>query len=383
MRCDIAVPPDVIVYHHNILTASMTFVKSHAENLKRYNAVYVGGRRCPGLALDEARCITINRHGSPREKVEEMLFRCTGFAPQFYRRIRSRQPRLVHAHFGQSALAGLRIARRARCPLIVTFHGQDATISKQAALGSFRGREMLFAKRRLAQEAGAIIAVSSFIRDRLLEAGYPPDKVVLHYNGVDTSQFAPDRSVPREKVILFVGRLVEKKGCSYLLEALRELHSRIPDARVVILGDGPEAPKLARLAAGLPVDFLGFQPLDVVKRWMNRASVLALPSVTGSDGDSEGLPTVQIEAQSMELPVVGTRHSGIPEGLIDGRTGYLIAERDSSALAERIGVLLSEPARLRQFGENARGFVRANFDLTRQLDKLEDLYDRVVDAGRS
>ena len=361
----------------------MTFVKSHVDSLCGYQGFYAGARRCAGLEIPESRCVVVNRRGTRMEGISEKLFRGVGFAPRFYQKLRALDPQLVHAHFGTSALAALRISRKMKCPLIVTFHGRDATMTPAQARRSFRGRDLLRAKETIAREATSIIAVSKFIRGRLLEAGYPQEKIVLHYNGVDTSAFSPDASISREDSILFVGRLVEKKGCIYLLQAMERIREKRPDISAIILGDGPDSEELQSFSKQnrLNVEFLGFQPPEVVKSWMNRVKLLALPSVTARDGDSEGLPTVLLEAQSMGLPVVGTRHSGIPEALVEGQTGYLVDERDSESLADRLNTLLSNPERLISFGVNARAHVCDSFDLRRQTKKLESLYDLVTDEA--
>jgi glycosyltransferase involved in cell wall biosynthesis len=176
---------------------------------------------------------------------------------------------------------------------------------------------------------------------------------------------------------LFVGRLVEKKGCEYLIESMSLLERDGISVTAVLIGDGPLRPDLERLAseAGANVQFKGFLPIDEVRRWMNRAAVVAVPSVTAANGDSEGLPTVILEAQAMGAAVVATRHSGNPEGVAEGSTAILVPERDAAALAAALRVFLSEPEKARAFGENGRRFVAENFEIGRQVAGLEDIYE--------
>jgi colanic acid/amylovoran biosynthesis glycosyltransferase len=170
---------------------------------------------------------------------------------------------------------------------------------------------------------------------------------------------------------------VEKKGCEYLVRALARLREGRHAVRGVFVGDGPLRPMLERLAAesGASVVFTGFRPLPEVRAWLARASVVAVPSVTASNGDSEGLPTVILEAQAMGTPVVVTRHAGNAEGVAEGRSALIVPERDTDALAEAIRFFLSDPHLLESFGRAGREFVESHFNLLEQARGLEELYD--------
>jgi len=354
----------------------MTFILSHAEALERYRPVYAGSRRVPGLALPDARVATANR-GGLLGPLEEFMFRRFGMASRLADDLRRHKPGLVHAHFGQSGPAGLALADALGVPLIVTFHGQDATITREQAKRSWRGREYLRGRERVIRQAGLIIAVSEFIRARLVENGYPAERVVTHRNGIDVKAFN-SAAGGREPVALFIGRFVEKKGCEFLLRALGRLREQRRPVRGVLIGDGPLRTDLERLAAqvGADVSFTGFLPLPEVRRWLARALVAVVPSVTAANGNSEGLPTVILEAQAMSTPVVTTRHAGNAEGVLEGRTALLVEERDAEGLAHAIRQFLDNPALVTSFGAEGRRFVEANFEIGGQVRGLEDLYDR-------
>jgi colanic acid/amylovoran biosynthesis glycosyltransferase len=371
--------PKILIYTNSLLAGSMTFIKSHAESLKRYQAVYVGSRRIPGLSLPEDRTYAVNS-GGLGGRLSEGVFRITGFAPSLVRKLRITKPKAIHAHFGTSAPAALRLGRALNIPLIVTFHGRDATIDPSIAAKSWRGRELQFFFQRVCDEASYFIAVSNHIRDRLLQSGYPEERIIVHRNGIDTHFFEADPDIPREPIIVFVGRFVEKKGAEYLIHAARRLLDANIEFRLVLIGDGPLRPKLERLASeqNVPVEFPGFIPGEEIKMWLNKASVAAVPSVTALDGDSEGLPTVVIEAQSMGVPVVGTIHSGIPEGIDDNETGLLVPERDEEALAEALKTLLTDDATRAKFGRAARNLILDRFEMGKQVRGLEDIYAKAI-----
>lgn len=371
-----AVRPNVIVYTHSLLGGSMTFIKSHSEALRRHVAIYAGAHRVAGsLKLPPERTELANQ-GGILGRANEFLFRQMQFAPGFLRRLERREPALVHAHFGESGPAGLTIANALGVPLVVTFHGKDAMLSDAENARSWRGREYLRRREEVADGAARIIAVSSPIAERLVEQGFPRHKIVIHRNGIDTSFFSP-ASIAREPIVVFVGRFVEKKGCQYLIEALGLLKRDGIAASAILIGDGPLRGDLERRARDTAADitFAGFLPVEEVRTWMNRAAVVAVPSVTAADGDSEGLPTVILEAQSLGTPVVATRHSGNPEGVAEGTTAMLVPERDAAALAAALRGLLTEPEKARRFGENGRHFVAQNFEIGRQVAGLEDIYE--------
>jgi glycosyltransferase involved in cell wall biosynthesis len=354
----------------------MTFIRSHAEALTRYLPVYAGAHRVQGLELPAERTIAVNE-GGISGRIAEFRFRRFGNAGRAAPRLRKFGPKVLHAHFGPSGPSALTLAESLGVPLVVTYHGQDATITDAEAGRSWRGREYLRGRTRVMERVSIVIAVSDFIRSRLVSKGYPSHKIVTHYNGIDL-QFFRRGSQVREPVVVFVGRFVEKKGCEYLIQALARLKSEGVPARGVLVGDGPLRPELERLAGetGAQVEFAGFLPLAEVKDWLARASVVAVPSVTALNGDSEGLPTVILEAQAMGTPVVATRHAGNAEGVAEGRTALVVGERDVNALSDAVRFFLQDAAAVEAFGAAGRAFVEAKFDIATQARGLEDLYDR-------
>src|SRR5262249_33500233 len=160
---------------------------------------------------------------------------------------------------------------------------------------------------RLQRGAAKFLCVSDFVRQKLLARGFPPEKTEVHYIGVDTAFFQPEATVPRSKLVLFVGRLVENKGCDFLLRAMGAVQVTQPDAELVVIGDGHLQGRLENQAAELHLRnyrFLGMQPPAVVREWLNRARVFCVPSVEIASGASEGFGLVFAEAQSMGVPVV-------------------------------------------------------------------------------
>lgn len=372
--------PNLVLFSSLLLPPSQTFIRATGEQLQQFTPYYVGSRLVKGLELPPERTIVVNQ-GSTLGKVSETAFKLFGFAPQLYQQVRSLQPVLIHAQFGLSGVLALPLARSFGLPLIVHFRGADATLKDEyVRFASLNHWLYLQRRETLKREASLFITVSKFIKNKLLEQGFPSDKVIALYSGINVNDFSPDSGCPREPIVLFVGRLTEKKGCEYLIKAMEQVQAIHPEVELVIIGDGPLRENLEAQAAQLPggYHFLGTQQFTVVRQWMNRARLLVAPSVTAVEGDSEGLPNVVLEAQAMGLPVVSTFHAGIPEGVLQGETGFLVPERDVDQLANYTLKLLLNPDLWHQFSQRGQTHVRSHFDRATQVQILEDIYRRVV-----
>ncbi len=360
---------------------SETFVLAQANNLRQFNPYYAGIQHSGGLPLPEDRMCSLAGRGWYGAAAARW-FKLTGNSPAFLAKLRRIEPALVHAHFEESGLAALPLTRELDIPLITTFHGYDAT-AVQINSGPRRVLNRVYGhqRRRLQREGSLFVAVSEFIRQKLIERGYPEERTVTVPIGVDVDMFMPQQKPPPGPMVLFVGRLVEKKGVTYLLEAMAEVAKERKDVRLVLIGEGPLMPELVDKACALKlpnVIFLGARDLATVRQQMSIASLLVAPSVTAASGDSEGLPIVVCEAQAMGLPVVGTHHAGIPEIVKHEKNGFLVPERSVQQLAQGISLILSKSDLRHQMGLAARENVCLNFNLKIQTAKLEDFYQQVV-----
>lgn len=369
--------PCVVVYRDHILPASETFILAQTAAYTRYRPVLAGSRRVPGLD-PEVPVLVVNA-GGVGGRLREIAFKATGQAPGLIRALRKRRPTLLHAHFGQDAAVALPLRRQLNVPQVVTFHGYDATIDPATPPVDYPDRIYRRRHGRLIRESTLALAVSRFIADRLLAAGWDAERVRIHHIGVDTDFFRPPTRREREPVVLFVARLVEKKGGTHFLDAMARVRASLPGARAVVIGDGPLRSVLQRRSdeLGVNAEFLGTQPREVVREWMGRATVFCVPSVVAANGDAEGFGMVFAEAQAMGLPVVAHRSGGIAEAVADGETGLLVPEGDTAALAAAIHLLMSDHARWSSFSEAGMRRIGERFNLRRQTADLEVIYDEV------
>jgi glycosyltransferase involved in cell wall biosynthesis len=364
--------PVAAIFRSPLFNASETFVQTHAASLRRYRPLVVGLEAKGGVRPELADRLLVATAG------EAAALKLLGRADPLARRVAAERPRVVHAHFATDGLLALPLAEALGVPLVTTLHGFDVTRSRAALVRSGRLswiRYALFGE-RLRRQGRLFVAVSDAIRARALAAGFPPERTVTHRNGVDLARFdrAPE---PEPGLVLHVGRLVEKKGTVLLLDAMAQV-----EGDLAVIGDGPLRRRLERRAAALGISrrvrFLGNLPPDAVAAWMARACLLAAPSITAADGDSEGLPTVLAEAAAASLPAVASDHSGLPEAVVDGETGFIVPEGDAHALATRIATLLLAPELRLRMGAAARRMAEERFDAQKQAAALERLYDRVI-----
>jgi colanic acid/amylovoran biosynthesis glycosyltransferase len=373
--------PKVVVFSDHLLAQSETFIHAPAHALTEFEPLFAGSRRVPGLDLPNERTYTISQ-GDFVGRLQEVAFKLFGFAPRLTRRLAPLNPVLLHAHHGANGLRALPLARSLGIPLVVTFHGSDATaIDLRHERAPFGHRKYLAGKPELQRGGTLFLAVSEFIGRKLLEQGFPEEKVKVHYTGVDINKFRPanTESVP---VILFVGRLVKRKGPEYLIRATAQVQKQLPATELVVIGDGPLRADLEKQArASLRrYRFLGMRSQEEVAEWMNRASAFCGPSVKMPSGEEEAFGMVYAEAMAMEKPVVAFDSGGISEVVSHGSTGFLAVERDWQALAEYLSLLLQNPTLRRRFGVAGRERVLRHFSLDQRTRILETIYARV--SGR-
>jgi glycosyltransferase involved in cell wall biosynthesis len=366
----------VLIYRDHLLRYSEIWVRSQGEALRDFRAYYAGSKNRNDVEMPRDRTFLVN-NGGPHGRAAEGVFKILGWAPQLRRWAEGLAPALVHAHFGVDGALVAPLANALGVPLVVTFHGYEATMRDEYAARSFYlHRKYVRRREALARDGSLFIAVSRFVRSALLAQGYPPERTVAQYIGVDTERFIPDPSVERSDTVLFVGRFDVLKGGEFVIRAMAEVERAVPGAELVMIGDGPARAELEALAAQIVprCRFLGFQPQDAIKSWLNRARVLCVPSITIETGQAEAFGLVFLEAQAMGVPVVSFASGGIPEAVAHGATGFLAPERDWRALAGYMVRLLEDRDLWQAMSGAGSERVRTEFDLKSLTRGLEDLY---------
>jgi glycosyltransferase involved in cell wall biosynthesis len=384
------VMPTVLVYRSFALPLSETFIKDQLIALRRWRGVLVGMVNAHQLSLDglDVRILRSDRR-SLFERLRWKLNNSFGEMPVWVmERLKKEGASLLHVHFGVDAVEAWPIAKALNVPMLVTLWGLDINIDRAWWEAGYGGRHMRGYPTRLlgiAQQPRVhFIAISDAIRQRAISYGIPEKKISLCYPGVDTVRFAPTGPpiVKRERRVLFVGRLVEKKGCEFLIKAFVKVQRTVPDALLAIVGDGELRHELQKLASKLNirVQFCGALTPTEVSRELQTARVFCLPSVRATNGDAEGFGIVLLEAEASGVPVVSSAIGGATEGIEDGVTGFSFEERDVGALSARLIYLLTNDAAAASMSLAGPRFVSDKFDLYRCTEKLESIYDFTVSS---
>jgi len=343
------------------------------EHLSPY---WLGCRFDEGLADLGAPGHLLGRPG-PLGAVERALFKQFGRLPATPP-LGALNPVVIHAHFGRGGALALPIARALGLPLVVSFHGGDATKDKhyrRQPIPTIYQRRLEALKR----EAMLFVCVSDFIRRRLIDRGFPAQKLVVNRYGIEVEGLAEPRVPDAPPTVLFVGRFVEKKGIATLLDAMAILRRQGNPLRLSLVGDGDLAGLVTARAAELGgIEQAGWLANDAVKRRMAGALALVVPSVTAKAGDAEGLPNVILEAMAAGIPVIGSDSAGIAEAIAHERTGLVVPPGDAPALARALARLAADPALRQAMAHAGRARAIAEFSAADQSRRLERILLSVV-----
>lgn len=327
--------------------------------------------------------IVTNLRRSPRKYLLVPTFVLMQFLAA-WRLVRRHNIEVVHAHWllPQGLIAAaLRFTTGRATAFVVTSHGAD--------LYALNGRMLNALKRFVLRRASAATVVSKTMLDRLRGFGADIGKVSVLPMGVDlTERFTPDHSVPRSQgEMLFVGRLVEKKGLRYLIDAMPTVLGSTPYARLTIAGFGPEEAALKaqvkRLGLESVITFLGAVQQMELPSLYRRAALFVAPFVKADTGDQEGLPVALMEAVACGCPVVAGHVPGIDDLLGDLTSELCVDARDPQALAARIVAGLNHPEAERARAQRVRDTASAHVDWTRIARGYTDLFREGVRGLRS
>ena len=282
--------------------------------------------------------------------------------------LKTHDVRAVLAEYGPMGVQLMGACRAAGVPLYVHFHGYDATLPKRCWYVARQYRQLF-------ELAAGIVAPSAFLANEIRDAGCPPAKLHVSHNGIDLGRFLASR---RERGrCIAVGRLVAKKAPHLTIRAFAEVRARCPHARLDIIGDGELRQSCQQLVHELglaeSVTLHRARPHREVSALLARASVFVQHSVKASNRDIEGFPVSILEAMAAALPVVSTRHSGIPEAVEEDRTGVLVDEGDVAGMADAMTALLEDPERAAAMGCAGHQRVLARFTHDQMRRRLLDI----------
>jgi colanic acid/amylovoran biosynthesis glycosyltransferase len=291
---------------------------------------------------------------------------------------RRRRADLMHIYFGHTGVHLLPFIKGWEKPCVVSFHGADVMLREHQPEYEGQLRELL-------QVTPLVLARSFSLRDRLIALGCPPEKIRINRTGIPLGDFPfKQRALPAEGGWRFVQacRLIPKKGVATSLRAFAIFKKDNPKAEFFIAGKGPLQPELEMLADGLgilrDVHFVGFLSQRKLLELYASSHVFLHPSEISANQDQEGVPNSVLEAMATGLPVVATRHGGIPEAVDHERTGFLVAEEDHVGLANAMQLITRSRDLLAQMGARAHAAVIERFEQETQIEQLESFYEEAI-----
>ena len=375
--------PVVALYRTAYRAPSEAFIKEQALGFKRYTPT-IWTRDISAIASSEQSqmpCIEL----TDNTFLARLVFTLFGKLKKS-NLATNQKPDVIHAHFGPDAAVIMPVALDMGVPLVVTCHGFDVQQTRWVQFRSGRLTNILFLirERQVYARAALVVAVSDYLKKRLIERGCPPEKIIRHYIGVNTSKFkyTPSRNLPLS--IVNVARHIDFKAIDDLLRCLAILMKKWPDIRLLQIGEGDETENLKKLAVELGVEnnveWLGAIHHDEIVDVMSKATIYAHPGRKDSAGHVEAFGIALIEAQAVGLPVVAAACGGIPETIRDGETGFLYPENDYKTMAFFIDKLICDEALRINFSESARKNVMQTFNIVEQSKALEEIYDQLINV---
>ncbi|MEQ9620631.1 glycosyltransferase [Coleofasciculus chthonoplastes] len=374
----------VCIIHPNKSAYSETFIRAHVEKLPAtVKVIHYGSWSFP-IYQQEDRPILPSDLGSRLMRVANR--RVLQRSPQDFQTkalrnfLLDNRVDVVLAEYGFTGVCIMDACLQANVPFVVHFHGLDAY--NQSLLDQYKASyKQMFAV------TNAVIAVSHDMEQQLLSLGTPPEKLFYNPYGVDTSLFSMSDPAASAPVFVSVGRFVDKKAPHLTLLAFKQVVQKYSEARLVMLGDGILWEACQQLARGLCitefVDFLGACPHSQVAATMARARAFVQHSMRTTYGDSEGTPVAVLEAGATGLPVIATRHAGIPDVVIEGETGLLVDEGDVEGMAECMMRLADDPVLAARLGKAARDKIGKEFAMDKSISNLWRILERVITANKS
>lgn len=370
--------PTVLIFRKRLLPFSETFIADQGQYLPSYRAVF-GGFNLDKSGIElikESPYYILGQYASALNwsKFKHRMGLLSD--KNWLKHIAQYNPSLIHSHFLNDGIDAIKLGKQFDIPVLTTLHGHDITKPENR---SFFGKD----NQSFFNHIDRVIAVSDYIAQHTLKKGCPDHKLIKHSIGIDLQRFKLEKNESENPYILFVGRLTEKKGGTYLLQAMKKLKPKYPELKLTIVGEGNLKGKLQDEAAHyeLDVEFAGQESAAQIKQRLAQCWLFVAPSITADNGDAEGLGMVFLEAQALQTPVVSFSSGGVVEAVEHESTGLLCEEKDVNSLAENIVTLLKSETLRREFGQRGRERVEKHFDVKKQCRILESIYDDVCRQG--
>lgn len=286
--------------------------------------------------------------------------------------LRNQNIKIVLAEYGHVGATAYRICQQMNLPLVVHFHGYDAYRYDIIERYGEQYKEMF-------AYAQVVIAVSTSMKRKLIELGCPEEKICINIYGVN-EVFFKTTPKPQNKTFLSIGRFTSKKAPYLTVLAFNMVLAIHPDSKLIMIGTGELMYFCRKIVKGLQiehaVDFQGVVDHDKVFTFLEQCTAFVQHSMVAESGDSEGTPVSILEAGAAGVPVVSTRHAGIPDVVIDGETGFLVDENDVFGMRDYMIYVIENPEEALEMGMKAKLHIQKNYTLEKSIDTIKNLLSK-------
>lgn len=346
---------------------SETFIQAHKNFLKGNIFYYYGGNNLK-LENHNIRPSYIRRNQLRLQR--KILNKTNDFIYQsmVLDSLRKHKIQVILVEYGTHAKWLLPYVKDTNIPMVVHFHGYDASSHKIIHQPGFY--DDVF------QYASKVIAVSRKMEETLLDLGCPPEKLIYNVYGPHP-EFLDVKPHFQKKQLISIGRFTNKKAPYYTLLAFKETVAKHPDAKLIMAGDGELRSMCKNIAKyygiGSNIEFPGVITPEQYRLYLSEAMAFVQHSITAENGDMEGTPLAVLEASAAGVPVISTFHAGIPDVIIHQETGLLCSEHDVETMAKHMDLILCNSSYAQELGSAGKKNITENFSLDRHIDQLQEI----------
>lgn len=355
---------------------SETFIQNHIDFLKGNKTVLYGGDF--PLYKNDGKFLMKSKLDIFIYLIQKRIFKQTNISVRNKALINYFQTKkidVVLAEYGMVGASVYEACKAANVPLIIHFHGADA--HHQPTVNKYIERY-----KKAFQYASSIVCVSKYMFDAIVKLGAPPEKIILNPYGVNLTKFKIGEKPDEGQTLFYVGRFVEKKSPLTLVKAFGIAKKQVPNAKLIMAGEGPLLQASKDLAEELrltaAIDFPGIYTHEQVQKQMQNSCAFVQHSVVAPDGDCEGTPNSILEASASGLPVISTYHAGIKEAVIHGETGLLCEEHDVENFASNMITILKDLNFAKKLGAKGAEHIQLNYDLKQRIAVLDKVIENAI-----
>lgn len=357
---------------------SETFIRAH-KNYLPGNVLFYYGDLLPNR-LEGEKGMLIEKMGLPRRFAHWAKRRVVGLdyshtlSHALLTSFRENSVDVVLAEYGPTAVSVMNACKQGQIPLVVHFHGYDASLKSVLTQYSDDYRTLF-------KFAEKIIVVSKKMQSTLTEMGADAKKIVRTACAPDDSFFKITPNYA-SKNFLSIGRFVDKKAPYYTVLAFSRIAKNFPEARLIMVGEGSllNATKNVARSTGVldQIDFVGAQSPEIIREYLANSIAYVQHSVTAENGDSEGTPVAILEAGAAGLPLVSTKHAGIADTILHEKTGFLVDEHDVASMSHFMGRLLAEPGLAEKLGKASKEHTWENYRMSIHIQTINSAIDEAL-----